>query len=105
MENYFWNMQEMQPVKKMYILIIYDIVDNKRRYRFAKKMKGYGFRVQRSAFEAFTTDALYRKLLKEVPRIINIELDSVRIYRVRDTDDVELIGKNIRIEDSDVIVI
>ena len=31
MENYFWNMKEMQPVKKMYILIIYDIVDNKRR--------------------------------------------------------------------------
>lgn len=105
MENYFWNMQEVHPVKKMYILIIYDIVDNRRRYRFAKKMKGYGFRVQRSAFEAFITDALYRKLLKEVPRIIDLESDSVRIYRVRDDSEVELIGKNIKIEDKDVIVI
>ena len=25
MENYFWNMQDIQPVKKMYVLIIYDI--------------------------------------------------------------------------------
>lgn len=30
-------MQDIQPVKKMYVLIIYDIVDNRRRYRFAKK--------------------------------------------------------------------
>ena len=40
MENYFWNMQDIQPVKKMYVLIIYDIVDNRRRYRFAKKNEG-----------------------------------------------------------------
>lgn len=82
MENYFWNMQEIHPVKKMYILIIYDIVNNKRRYRFAKKMKGYGFRVQRSAFEAFVSDRLYLKLMKEVPKIIDSESDSVRIYRI-----------------------
>lgn len=36
----------------MYILVIYDIVDNNRRVKFAKKMNGYGFRVQKSAFEA-----------------------------------------------------
>ncbi len=75
-------MQEIHPVKKMYILIIYDIVNNKRRYRFAKKMKGYGFRVQRSAFEAFVSDRLYLKLMKEVPKIIDSESDSVRIYRI-----------------------
>lgn len=105
MENYFWNMQETHTAKKMYILIIYDIVDNKRRYRFAKRMKGYGFRVQRSAFEAYVSDALYRKLLKEVPRIINLEDDSVRIYRIRDDSEVELFGKNVKIEDKDVIII
>lgn len=105
MENYFWNMHDIQPVKKMYVLIIYDIVDNRRRYRFAKKMKGYGFRVQRSAFEAFITDTLYRKMLKEVTKIIDLETDSVRVYRLRDGSEVELIGRNIKIEDKDVIVV
>lgn len=104
MENYFWNMQEIHPVKKMYILIIYDIVNNKRRYRFAKKMKGYGFRVQRSAFEAFVSDRLYLKLMKEVPKIIDSESDSVRIYRIG-YKEVQLFGKNIKIQDRDVIIV
>ena len=104
MENYFWNMQEIHPVKKMYILIIYDIVNNKRRYRFAKKIKGYGFRVQRSAFEAFVSDRLYLKLMKEVPKIIDSESDSVRIYRIG-YEEVQLFGKNIKIQDRDVIIV
>ncbi len=104
MENYFWNMQEIHPVKKMYILIIYDIVNNKRRYRFAKKMKGYGFRVQRSTFEAFVSDRLYLKLMKEVPKIIDSESDSVRIYRIG-YEEVQLFGKNIKIQDRDVIIV
>ena len=104
MENYFWNMQEIHPVKKMYILIIYDIVNNKRRYRFAKKMKGYGFRVQRSAFEAFVSDRLYLKLMKEVPKIIDSESDSVSIYRIG-YEEVQLFGKNIKIQDRDVIIV
>ena len=104
MENYFWNMQEIHPVKKMNILIIYDIVNYKRRYRFAKKMKVYGFRVQRSAFEAFVSDRLYLKLMKEVPKIIDSESDSVRIYRIG-YEEVQLFGKNIKIQDRDVIIV
>ena len=56
MENYFWNTAENNYSKKLFVLIIYDIVDNKRRVRFAKKMSGYGFRVQKSAFEALIED-------------------------------------------------
>lgn len=35
MENYFWNTEEVENDKKLYVLIIYDIIDNKRRNRFA----------------------------------------------------------------------
>ena len=28
MENYFWNTEEENSIKKLYILVIYDIVDN-----------------------------------------------------------------------------
>ena len=37
MENYFWNTEESHNVKKLYVLIIYDIVDNKKRLAFSKK--------------------------------------------------------------------
>ena len=46
MENYFWNTEDVQKDKKIYMLVIYDIVSNKRRVKFAKKMNGYGFRVK-----------------------------------------------------------
>ena len=61
MENYFWNTEEHEE-RTIYLLVIYDIVSNKRRNAFAKAMNGYGFRVQKSAFEAMVTKALYRKL-------------------------------------------
>ena len=35
----------------MFVLIIYDIVDNGRRVKLAKYLQGYGFRVQKSAKE------------------------------------------------------
>lgn len=37
MENYFWNTEDVQKDKKIYMLVIYDIVSNKRRVKFAKK--------------------------------------------------------------------
>lgn len=37
MENYFWNTESDPVEKKLYILVIYDIVSNKRRVAFAKK--------------------------------------------------------------------
>lgn len=35
MENYFWNTEEHEE-KTIYLLVIYDIVSNKRRNAFAK---------------------------------------------------------------------
>lgn len=32
------------------VVIIYDIIENKRRNRLAKLLSGYGYRVQRSSF-------------------------------------------------------
>ena len=43
MENYFWNTEENNYSKKLFVLVIYDIIDNKRRVKFAKEMSGYGF--------------------------------------------------------------
>lgn len=104
MENYFWNTAESHN-KKIYVLIIYDICDNRRRTAFAKKMNGYGFRVQKSAFEALIPTNLYRKLLDEIPRLIDAAEDSVRIYRISGYGEVSLFGINESIENEEVIII
>ena len=83
MENYFWNTEETQSVKKLYVLIIYDIVDNKKRLDFAKKLNGYGFRVQKSAFEAMLSEKNYYKLIDQIPAYIDRNgEDSVRVYKI-----------------------
>ena len=105
MENYFWNTEEENSIKKLYILVIYDIVDNKRRVSFAKKLNGYGFRVQKSAFEAMITESLYRKLIDEISRMIDKELDSVRVYKIRGSGEVNLFGVSPAIADEEVIII
>ena len=104
MENYFWNTENIQE-KKIYILIIYDIVSNSRRAAFAKKMSAYGFRVQKSAFEALVSERLYRKILNEIPQYINKEEDSVRVYKIVGYGEVTLFGSNISIENEEVIII
>lgn len=105
MENYFWNTEEQESQRKLYILIIYDIVDNKKRNAFAKKMNGYGFRVQKSAFEAFITDNLYRQLLKEIPSMIDITCDTIRVYKIRGSGEVSLFGCSPMLENEEVIII
>ena len=105
MENYFWNTEENNYSKKLFVLVIYDIIDNKLRVKFAKEMSGYGFRVQKSAFEALIEEKLFIKLKREIPKLIDPEEDSVRIYRMTGYGEVNLFGVNSKIQAEDVIVI
>lgn len=92
-------------MKKLYVFIIYDIVDNKKQLAFSKKLNGYGFRVQKSAFEAMITENLYRKLIDEIPKLIDKELDNVRVYKIRGSEEVNLFGVSSSIADEEVIII
>lgn len=105
MENYFWNTEQVSNKKKIYILVIYDIVDNKKRVAFAKQMNGYGFRVQKSAFEAYVSEELYKKILTAIPGLIDRTTDSVRVYKIKGSGEVNLFGVSSRIEDEEVIII
>lgn len=105
MENYFWNTQENSYSQKLFVLVIYDIIDNKRRNKFAKEMCGYGFRVQKSAFEALIDEGLYEKLKKQIPHLIDEDEDSVRIYRMTGYGEVGLFGVNEKIKAEDVLIL
>ena len=105
MEEYFWNTREKTSSKQLFVLVIYDIINNKRRTKFAKEMNGYGFRVQKSAFEALIDEALFAKIQRVIPTLIDEAEDSVRIYRMTGYGEVKLFGQNAKIEAEEVIII
>lgn len=81
-EDYYFQVIENYQDNRLFVLIIYDIVDNKRRVKFAKFLQGYGTRVQKSAFEAMLPVRKYEKLLREIPQYINKKEDNVRVYKI-----------------------
>ncbi len=105
MEDYFFStVEENTQEKKAYVLIIYDIVDNAKRVRLAKFLQGYGFRVQKSAFEALISFPLYNKLLREIGIYVD-EKDSIRIYKIVGQGQVTILGKNEKVQNDDCIII
>jgi len=81
-EDYYFQISEEMGSDKEFVLIIYDIVDNRKRVKIAKLLSGYGKRVQKSAFEAMLTKQKYSKLIEELPKYIDEEEDNVRVYKI-----------------------
>lgn len=65
------------------VLIIYDIVDNKRRNAMVKCLSQYAIRVQKSCFEGFLTSKQYDVVCHQSSLIIESE-DSLRIYLLQE---------------------
>lgn len=66
----------------MFILISYDVIDNKNRLRLMKFLKDYGERVQKSVFECHLTSQMYDQVKQGVEEIIDRRKDRVRYYRL-----------------------
>ena len=81
-EDYYFQISDELESDKEFVLIIYDIVDNRKRVKLAKLLSGYGKRVQKSAFEAMLTTQRNKKLIEEIPRYIDKTEDNVRIYKI-----------------------
>ncbi len=65
----------------MFCLICFDIVDDRKRYRVVKELKGVGVRVQKSVFESGDLkESRYLELKRRLEKIIDHEQDSVRFY-------------------------
>jgi len=105
-ENYFFKEIEESENndKKYFVLIIYDISSNKKRNRMVKILKSYGFRVQKSAFEAMLRPDKYKKLLVDIKNIPE-STDSVRVYKILGTGTIEVYGEQYSIEDEETVVI
>ena len=93
-----------QTEDSVYVVIIYDITNNKARVKFAKFLLGYGFRVQKSAFEAKLTHKKYTKLIGEIPRYISSD-DSVRLYKIIGRGQVLTWGADLQEQNEEIIII
>lgn len=66
--------------RRYIVLVIYDIVDDRKRYRMVRFLEGYGIRVQKSAFEARLTKKQYERMTGRIHKLIDKNTDSLRIY-------------------------
>lgn len=64
----------------MFTIISYDIVQDRRRTKVMKLLKGYGTRVQYSVFECDVTTPQLNTLVAEIRGLIDQHTDSVRCY-------------------------
>lgn len=64
----------------MYIVVSYDIPEDKRRTKIHKILKSYGQWVQFSVFECSLTDTQYAKLRMRLSKLIKPDQDSIRFY-------------------------
>lgn len=90
--------------RKFIVLMIYDIVDNKRRNKMVKCLEAYGVRVQKSAFEALLNRRQYEKMLRESSILIDEAVDSLRVYVLDDIIDVYAWGIGER-KESDCVIL
>lgn len=104
MDDYFFDIEQGERNDKVFVLIIYDIIDNRQRVKLAKFLQGYGFRIQKSAFEAIITKAKYQKLLAGIGKYVGTE-DSVKVYKIIGQGQVTSFGKNVDLEEEEIIII
>ncbi|ACD90007.1 CRISPR-associated protein Cas2 [Chlorobium limicola DSM 245] len=67
-----------------FILVTYDIENDRRRTKIHKVLEGYGISVQYSVFECFLSDNDYAGLRQRLQNLLdpNHPLDSIRYYRL-----------------------
>lgn len=66
----------------MFIVVAYDIPDDRRRTRLYKGLSHFGTPVQESVFEFHLTAGEFVKMKRIVAGIINDSLDQVRYYHL-----------------------
>ena len=64
----------------MFVLVSYDITENKRRTKIHNILKSYGQWVQYSIFECDLTETQYAKLRHRLSKLIQGDTDSIRFY-------------------------
>ncbi len=66
----------------MFVIVAYDMVDNRRRAKVHKKLKNYITHIQGSVFEGYMNKNRISKMIKDIIPLIDSREDSLRIWRI-----------------------
>ena len=72
----------MSTTGDLWLVLCYDISDNRRRGRVFRRLKGFLVPVQESVFEGELPGRRWAELLRMLERELHPGLDSVRIYQL-----------------------
>ncbi len=96
----------------MLLLVTYDVdtrdsAGAKRLRKAAQLCERYGSRVQNSVFEVLLNPAQLAALKAELAKVIKVETDSVRIYRLGSnySNKIEVIGRSSPIEQGEPLLL
>jgi CRISPR-associated protein Cas2 len=78
----------------MFIVVAYDVTDDRRRTRLHKRLKGFGTPVQYSVFECLLDERRFQELKATVRKTINTKQDLVRYYRLCETCRTKILAIN-----------
>ena len=105
MEEYFIEEEKEYVTTKLLILIIYDICNDRKRQKLAKLLEGYGFRIQKSAFETYLDSHKYHQLLEALKPFCDEQEDSIRVYKLYNNEQVTSFGVEEKHVMKDLIII
>lgn len=95
----------------MEILVTYDVATDssagrRRLRRVAKVCEAFGQRVQYSVFECMVNAAQYEQLLYQLEKVIAVEEDSLRIYRLQEPRErhLRVLGRELAFDQHDPLV-
>ena len=90
-----------------YVVVSYDVANNRRRAKAAKVLRAYGERVQKSVFDCRLDEKRLLELEERLRKVIDESADSVRFYRLCSACErnVCVHGWGTVQEDEDVIIV
>lgn len=91
----------------MFVIVSYDITDDRRRAKIAKTLLNFGTRVQKSVFECEIDDRRYLRMKEQVDKQIDAEEDSVRYYSIclKCAGNIQISGLGVVRQDEDIVVL
>ena len=66
--------------RKRFVVIAYDITDNRRRTKVADKILQFGGRINLSVFECMLTDSQLAALQEDLSKLIDSKTDKIALY-------------------------
>lgn len=96
---------ESVSARKYFVVICYDIVNNKKRTKFVKYLEKFAIRVQKSVFESYLTGKQLKKLKEGTPKFLDTTVDNVRIYKITGNSDITSWGLTPLTDNEDTIII